>query len=154
MIRNNNYDLWKIFGIFESSNNSNLYFLSTENFDNKTLTPRIPSNYFTKNGFEDNKTPRICFSTSINGALAALSMNLKNKVLYVHSPEITDYYKPDISEVPDVKITNEVWVKEPTSIKCIGKIKVLEATTPHKFKYGNNEAELWKWKYEWIEKYN
>ena len=31
------------------------YFLSENNMDQKVLRPRIPNNFMTKNGYEDNK---------------------------------------------------------------------------------------------------
>lgn len=135
----------------------NLYFLSFDNMDNKILTPRIPDNFFTQNGYEDNTTKRVCLSTSIDKCLMALSMNLNKKELYIHVPIGSyDIYKPSTKEVPDCDITGEVWIKKPVRIKTIGKIKV--KTSPKngiKFKYGNNkEAELYPWDYEWIEKYD
>lgn len=59
------------------------YFISDKN-NIKTLYPRIPDNFMTKNGYEDNITKRVCFSTSIGGCLAALSMNCENKEFYVY----------------------------------------------------------------------
>ena len=58
---------------------NDLFFLSQTNMDGKTLTPRIPKNFFTENGFEDNKTKRVCFATSIDACLMGLSMNCTNK---------------------------------------------------------------------------
>ena len=70
------------------------YFISDKN-NIKTLYPRIPDNFMTKNGYEDNITKRVCFSTSIGGCLAALSMNCENKEFYVYQP-VGKYkiYKP------------------------------------------------------------
>ena len=42
-------------------NNLNIYHLSETNLDGSTLSPRIPNNYMTKNGYEDNKTPSPIF---------------------------------------------------------------------------------------------
>ena len=40
-----------------------LFFVSSSpDMDGKILSPRIPKNFFTENGYEDNKTPRVCFS--------------------------------------------------------------------------------------------
>lgn len=45
-------------------NQMQLFFISTkENI--KRLVPRIPDNFFTRKGYEDNKIPRVCFSTDI-----------------------------------------------------------------------------------------
>jgi len=151
----------------ESSNNidpSKLYFVSFDNMDGKVLSPRIPDNYFTKNGYEENKTPRVCFAPSIKECLTALSMALNNKELYVFniSKEYIDklksnkslIYKPTTKEVPDCKWTNEIWVKCPVKITKIGKIKVTDdlKSKPLKFTYGNNQtAEVYRYNYEFID---
>ena len=141
------------------NNNNKLYFLSTINMNDDRLTPRIPSNYFTKNNYEENKTPRVCFAKTIDGCLMGLSKNLTDKEFYVHVPDPDGYYNvynPTIKEVPDCKITGEVWIKKPVDLKCIGKIKVLkdtgEAGIP--FKYGDKTAELYKWDWKWVDKYD
>jgi hypothetical protein len=139
--------------IQESTNSYKYYFISEKYMDGKTLEPRIPSNFLTKNGYEDSKTKRVCFSTSIDGCLTALSQNCKGKEYYIHTPD-GEYqvYKPTAQEVPDCKITKEVWVKEPVKIKCIAKIKVTDddKNPGKKYTYGDGKsAELygWKWKY-------
>ena len=89
-----------------------------------------------------------------------LSMNLKDKEFYVHipDPEISInklIYKPSIKEVPDSKITGEVWIKVPIKIICIGKILVTgDAGEPGiPYTYGNGQtAELYKWNWKWIER--
>lgn len=138
--------------------NHKLYHLSTKNLDNTTLTPRLPDNFLTKNGYEENTTKRVCFTTSIDKSLMAMSMNLKGVELYVHEPVSYNLTtkKPSVKEIPDSKIIGEVWVLEPVKIKCIGKIKVIEDTGDPgiPYKYGDKTAELYKWNWEWIEKYN
>ena len=68
-----------------SSNRSKkLYFLSTTSMDNTILQPRIPDNYLVKNGYEDNKTKRVCFAPSIDKWLMGLYRNLKGEKLCVH----------------------------------------------------------------------
>ena len=135
-----------------------IYFLSESNMDGKTLLPRIPSNYMTKNGYEESKTPRVCFSVSIDGSLMGLSQNLKDKELYVHIPESeVNIYKPSVKQVPDCKITGEVWVKDKVNIKCIGKIKVIKdkGLPGHRYMYGDGKsAELYDWDWKWEEKYS
>ena len=61
-----------------------LYFLSNTNMDQSLLQPRIPNNYLVKNGYEDDKTKRICFAPSIDKCLMGLSRNLKGERLCVH----------------------------------------------------------------------
>lgn len=135
-----------------------IYFLSESNMDGETLLPRIPSNYMTKNGYEESKTPRVCFSTSIDGSLMGLSQNLKGKELYVHIPDSeVSIYKPSVKQVPDCKITGEVWVKDKVNIKCIGKIKVIKdkGLPGHRYMYGDGKsAELYDWDWKWEEKYS
>lgn len=139
-----------------SSNHRRLYHLSQTNLDGKTLSPRIPSNYFTQNGYEDKTTKRVCFTPSIDKALRALSKNCTGIELYVHIP-YKEYpiSKPTTKQVPDCKVTGELWIIEPVKLKCIGKIKVLgdkgEDGLP--FTYGDKTAELYDWDWRWIEKF-
>jgi len=150
------YNANEIVNESSKSNEKHLYFLSKDNMDNKTLYPRVPENYFTKNGHEDNETKRVCFATSIHKALMAISMRMKDMILYVHVPKTMNIetYKPTTKQVPDCKITGETWVTHPIGLKCIGKIKVIDDSGKdgHKFKYGDKEAELYDWDWEWIEK--
>ena len=144
--------------IIEESSNSckNLYFISENNMDNKTLNPRIPNNYFTKNGFEDNKTKRVCFCSSVGNCLKALSMNCKGKEFFVHIPTGDfNVVLPTKNQVPDSEITGEKWILNPVKIKCVGKIKVLDDDKQpgETFNYGNNSAELYGWKWTYVEKY-
>lgn len=138
------------------SDNKKYYHLSLSNLDKKTLQPSIPDNFLTKNEYEENKTKRVCFSNSIDGCLRGLSQNLKDKEFYVHIiDDNSSIYKPTIEEVPDCKVTGEVWVKTPVKVKCIGKIHVIadrgEDGIP--YKYGNKTAELYDWNWEWISKF-
>lgn len=137
-------------------NPMNLYFIS-ESKGLKKLNPRVPNNYLTKNGYEDNKTARVCFSTDIGKCLTALSMNCAGHEYYVYSPAHQYTVKsPTIKQVPDVKITDEKWITETVDIVCIGKIKCTKdkGTEGMPYKYGLNTAELYEWDWEWIEKYN
>ena len=139
------------------SKSDNLYFISENNMDGKILQPRIPNNYFTQNGYEENQTKRVCFSTSIDKCLMALSMNCKGKEYYVHQP-VGEYtiINPTIKDVPDSKITGEKWITSPVKIKCVSKIKVLDddGKDGKKFNYGENRAELYGWKWEYINESN
>lgn len=137
------------------SSNKQLYFLSDKNMNNQTLYPRIPSNFLTKNGYEDNTTKRVCFATSIDKALIALSQNLKGKEFYVHTITTPSYntHIPTTKEVPDCKITGEVWVTTPVKIKAISKIKVVEdGDNEFEYTYGDShKATLYDWKWKKIE---
>lgn len=144
--------------IEEASKSSTLFHLSFNNLDNTKLQPKIPSNFLTLNGYENNTEKRVCFSPSIKKCLRAMSQNLTGKELYVHVPisNKLDVYTPTIKEVPDSKITGEVWIKTPVKIKCIGKIKVDKASDNDgiEYKYGNNTAMLYDWDYHWVDKIN
>lgn len=118
------------------------------------LNPRIPDNYFTKHGFEDSNTKRVSFAPSIQKCLAGLSQNVEGQTFYVYSPDnIKSYkiYKPNTKAVPDSKITDELWITEPVSVKQVGKIIVTgnKGESGKSFSYGKKTAELYDdWVYE------
>lgn len=133
-----------------------LFHLSGENLHGKYLYPRIPKNFMTAKGYEENKTPRISFSTSIAGALTGLSANIKGQVFFVHEPQsykgITFVTTEELIRhgyVPDAHLTNEVWVLNPVKLKLVSVIRVLGVEpTPLKYTYGDNKvAETFRWKY-------
>lgn len=132
-----------------------LYFISEEFVKDNILFPRIPNNYFTKYGFEDNAHKRVCFCKTIEKCLMALSKNCKDLIFNVYEVnDITKYqvYKPDVSEVPDSIITEELWILTPVKLKFIGKIKCTNSVENdgHIFKYGDKMAILYDWQYEKI----
>ena len=138
-----------------------LYHVSEEYSATKTLTPRVPNNFMTKNGYEDNTTKRVCLSTSIHGCLRALSMNLEGKELHVYQPSNhVKYKRPTKRDVPDVSLTNEVWVLTPVPMKYVGTIKVStpkensEGLPYHYGKNGEHTAELYDWDYTWTNRIN
>lgn len=129
-----------------------IYFVSKDNMDGKVLTPRVPKNFLTDNGYEDATTKRVCFSSSINGCLIALSQNLEGKEFYVHTPvdmNSLKIVKPSKSQVPDISHTKELWVTNPVKIKAFCKIIVGKAKDkPLMYKYGDNKiAYLYAWEY-------
>ena len=129
-----------------------LYFLSESDLSGKRKYPSIPSNEFTTNGYMDNTEQRIPFALSVDGALSAQGNKILNKVFYVFVPnKVMNYYKPTKEQVPYVDITEEVWLKSPVILNCIGKIQVTERGELKEFTYGDNQkAKLYKWKYKWI----
>ena len=163
-IGNRDYNLINIDGdsdypIDEAATNYKLYRLATKNMDGQILNPSIPDNFLTKNGFEDDTNPRVCFATDIDSCLRALSMNLTGKEYFVHVPDGNfDSYKPSKYEVPDVNVINERWIRNPVKVKCIGKIKVSgdkgEDGIPYTYGNGKYKAELYDWNWKWVEKYN
>ena len=132
-----------------------LYHISEKNLDGQILHPRIPDNFLTIQGYEESKTARICLSKSIDGCLIAMSANLKNKVFNVYLID-ESYATPSIkeisnNEVPDQSLTEEVWVLNSIKLKYAFKIRVLDAySKPLKYKYGENWAETYRWKYHII----
>ena len=130
-----------------------LYWLSEHDYDGKTILPKIPRNYFTENGYEDNTTKRLCFAPSVDKCLTAISQNLSGKTFTVYEPDkkITTVFKPNRGAVPDSEITGELWVKEPVRLKAVGKIIVSgdDGKDGMKFEYGNNISELYGWNYSW-----
>lgn len=155
---------------YEFGKSQNLYFISGISMDDELLVPRIPDNYMTRNSFEDNVTPRVCFSATIDGALIGLSQNIKGKKFYVHVPEDGQrltIIKPAVASVPDQLITHEHWVMENVNLRCIGQIEITGdgdneyEYTYKKYKYTKNhaveihgvkehKAKLYDWKWRWI----
>ena len=138
----------------------NMYRLDHDNFDGKILQPQVPDNYFTRNGYEDNSTPRVCFARDIKHCLRAMSCNCTGMEFYVHVPlsfyDAKSHLKRPLSkEVPGADITGEIWITRPVKLLCIGKIRVIKDTGEKgfKFKYGPHTVELYDWEWEWIEKY-
>lgn len=143
--------------VLESSSKTRpkLYFVSEKELHGEILQPKIPDNYLTRQGYEDNKTKRVCFAPSIDKCLIALSKNCTGMVLNVYSPDKAyDIYKPTKNEVPDVGITGEIWIKEPVKLVKVGKIRVIgdKGTNGLKYTYGDGkEAELYEWAWKYIQ---
>lgn len=132
-----------------------LYFISEENINNNILFPKIPNNYFTRNGYEDSINKRVCLCNTIEKCMMALSKNCENLVFNVYEVDDKNNYqvfKPNVTEVPDSSITEELWILTPVKLKFIGKIKCIGPVENegHIFKYGSKTAKLYDWKYEWI----
>ncbi len=131
-----------------------LYWLSEEDLDNVIIQPRVPNNFFVKNGYEDAHTKRLCFTPSIDQCLMAISQNLKGKNYNVYEPseQISKVLKPNIGAVPDSDITGELWVTEPVKLKKTGVINVTgdDGADGKKFEYGDHTAELYGWNYNFV----
>lgn len=132
-----------------------LYFISERKIENNILYPRIPNNYFTENKYEDDKHKRVCLCKNVEKCLTALSKNCKDLLFYVYVVEDTSkyqIYKPNTKEVPDSKITEELWILTPVKIKLIGRIKCNDAKENEEyiFNYDNKTARLYDWDYEWL----
>jgi len=124
-----------------------LYHISEENQNNKVFKPRIPISALDSE-FEDNRTKRICFASSMSGAYKAIDYGMYNATYYVHVPIGLDsivkrekLYRPDEKEVIDCKTTGEYWVLSNVKLKCIGIAKF-------KCKHNSNSIVI-----NWIKKF-
>ena len=113
-----------------------------KHIDGQIWKPRVPDYLDPYNpedtGFEDNTTPRICFSTSIEGALNGITVNIQRQSpdtfdkMYVYVPEKPwKEYKHKTNKqlvkdklVYDANVTREVWIMEPVQMKLYGVIRV------------------------------
>lgn len=136
------------------------YHLSERDLDNKVLTPKVPKNFMTEKGYEDDKIKRISFAETIDGALLGISQDLKGKEFFVHEPESYDIKTLSNKEVvskkyvPDAHLSKELWVLEDVKLKKVGKIRVIKTKPkPETYTYGDNiKAETYNWEYKWIER--
>ena len=115
------------------------------------LTPRIPKNFLTTRGYEDNTTKRVVAATSIDGCLRGLSANLKHMTFFVYELHTKSQVRtPTIKEVPDSGITGEKWILGDAKPQLLGSIRVGEALDrSYTYTYGDGQtAELYDW--EWF----
>lgn len=123
-----------------------------DSLDGKVLKPRIPSYIFKTYGddpekieeemkkkgyYEDFKTPRVCFSNSIEGCLNAILnidkvLHTAGKEIYAYIPEkpIKEYKHKTNKEIIkeklifDAKSTQEIWILEDVKVKLYGTIVI------------------------------
>ena len=114
-------------------------------------------------GFEEYKTPRVCFSNSIEGCLNAIindtdRLKLAGETLYVYTPEkpISEYKHKTNKQILkdgdifDANITNEMWILEPVNLKYVGSIVVDKVTNEHVKKFANDKnRSIIKYDYKW-----
>ena len=137
------------------SDNYELFHISKEDLSNKILVPRIPTNsWFIDNGYEDNKTPRICVAKSMDNCLTAIGDDSKDMVLNVYALEKVEeeliIKKPSKEEVPDAEVTNELWILNKARCKFLFRIKVGNAIEELNYILDNKLYTGWKWNYEII----
>ena len=139
-----------------------LYHLSTDpNLNGKTLKPRVPDNWMTQNGYEDNTTKRVSFAQTIGGSLRTLPTvqekgSGEHGPIYVYEPKsykslkIMDN-KQIQKRVPDAHLTGEVWVMNPVKLERVGTITHLQAGKEDRnltYEYGDGQtAQLWNFPY-------
>lgn len=127
-----------------------MYHLSFENLDGKILQPRIPDNYLTAVGYEENTIQRVCFSETISGALMSMHRCLTDKILYVHKPlrtskTITNEEIINKQYVPDAVYSKEIWVLEEVELEVIKKIRVIGTIGEFNYQYGEHTAPIYQW---------
>jgi len=133
-----------------------LYHISEENLDSKTLIPRIPNNWLTSEGYEDNKIARVCFSETIDGCLISICRE-GIKEYYVHElveQDDNNIISPSEKQVGDVRFTGEKWYTSPAKLKVIQKIMIIGSVEQEMtINYGDELFSVYKWKYETVETY-
>ena len=70
-----------------STSEKRYYRLTFKNMDGETVHPSVPKNYFTKNGYEDGVTKRVCFAPDIGKCLMAMSMKCADMECFVMIPD-------------------------------------------------------------------
>ena len=113
--------------------------------DSFMATPSVPE--FTSE-YEDSSTERICVCPYILGCIRALEIpesiivdkdGLDNKILHLYSASVNEqdlqlgFHQPSESEVPDVWITGEMWLLQPTKF-----VKEAEYTISKQFDLPNS----------------
>ena len=85
------------------------YLIVPEDFNPNHLTLRVPENRLRT---EDDTTKRICASKTIKGALRAVGCRYVNKQckLLIVNCDDSHIKIPTIDQVPDIEITDEVWI--------------------------------------------
>lgn len=102
----------------------NLYFHLSGNDKLTKLYPRVPEEIITD--FEDDETPRISVSPTIDQCLTAIPGGSDIRMYYVYAIDITglEVYQPNIYEVPDVEYTEELWILEEVEPLLIGEVHI------------------------------
>ena len=139
-------------------NKVHLYHLSEKNHDGKTFRPRLPYSKSDDTEYEDQKTRRVCFSSSMSGAFRAINDCFYKETLYVHVPTNLDeiiengkLVKPSENEVYDVYDTGEYWVRQKVKLKCIGLAEFTCSENTNMWDL--NKPDRDRVKIKWIEKY-
>ena len=137
-----------------------LYHLSFECHDGEVFSPRRMDKDAVMED-EDWKTPRVCVSTSVDGALSSIldsDLNPIGKVLWVHVVDNLQklasngsIYKPSTNEVPDADVTGEHWLTAPAKLKAVGQIEVTDiAEECVQYVCSGYEDFVARFKWKWI----
>lgn len=116
----------------------------------KTMTPRVPRNYYTKVGWENGSVGRVCFAPSISNCLSAIPVTT-GELLYVYvavSPNPAKIYKPSKKEVIDAEYTNEIWYLGTINVKKIATIIVGDTYLWNQFDNRDYRLQYSKFRYK------
>lgn len=94
-----------------------MYLISQEpDLDKGVLTPKVPTDITYRT---ERETPRIRFYKNLPGALRAQNQDISGRLFYVYSPIGRDLrmHYPEKRDVPEIDLTNEVWVSEAIKVK-------------------------------------
>lgn len=139
-----------------------LYHLSEQDHTGEVFEPRSMEKWRVMDG-EDWKSPRICVSDSIDGAVSALvdSMSCSTGLkLFVHVPEDLDalfksnkVHRPSTRQVPDADATGEHWLKAPAKMKAIGQIEILGVDKGKEqwYVWEGQKTKMDRFKWKWID---
>lgn len=132
-------DVHQLIKLYQISLTNMYYHISLINHNGETFRPRIP-NVAECDG--DTKHKRVCFSSSIKGAIEAIHDFRFDTgywtYYYVHIPDnyIGKIITPTPEQVFDVNDTKEKWFTSNVKLKCIGIIKA---------KYDNQGKQHYRW---------
>jgi len=103
-----------------------LYHLSKVKHDGIVMSPRIPRSLIVD--FEDETTPRVCFSSTIAGACRAIKSWGGYGIYYLHviDGKVSPKHIRKCTEemVSDCIVTDEYWVTRDVKLKCIAKLSI------------------------------
>lgn len=120
----------------------NLFRITFENRTGKLYVPDIPSH---RAMCEDNTIERVCFADTVEGCFRAIPCGSRfidrgqylypetaHAHIYVHVPVFDNYFLRAIKDgfvayphtrlVPDSYITQEVWVMDSVTVKCVAEM--------------------------------
>ena len=103
------------------------FHLSCKKIKEHYLIPRVPPSI---GSTENSASKRVCFGPSIKHCLLSISQAHGlgiGDILYAYYTDYNKTYKPyypTVGEVPDVKLTKEMWITKPVSIKFYALIQI------------------------------
>lgn len=162
---------------FTPSGRKLFFHVSPDSFlDGHVFKPRVPK-YIepydpTDKYFENSTTPRVCFSSTIEGCLNGIMVNMprvntmRETRMYVYIPEKPiNQYKIKTTkdlirdrEVYDANVTGEIWVLEPVRLKLYGVIEIDQVSNVKRKKtvpteHGDyDKRRIYKFKWHWLVK--